>query len=117
MPALVTILWPLLAAAVALGADYASRRLHVTMLAATTASVVAFGVAGVASARSAGDFRRARVAVLAGAALFAAGRFTWLVSTGATRPAAAVAALLDFGFAAMSGVLGVAREARRAQKR
>jgi hypothetical protein len=108
--------WALAAAAacVSLAADYACRRFHVTMLVATTVAVLAFGVAGAAGARSClgsgRDVRRARVAVLAGAALFAAMSFAWLFRV----PGAVVAALLDFGFAALAGVLGVAREARRA---
>jgi hypothetical protein len=117
MPRPSRILWPVLAAAASVAADYGCRRLRVTLLIATTIAVVAFGVAGVGSARD-GRAREARAAVLAGAAIFAAGDFAWLVASETARSGTAVvAALLDFGFAALSGILGVARQARRARKR
>ena len=108
-----------LAAIASAGADYACRRLHVPSLLATSLVVVCFGVSGAAAARLSlargEDLRRARVAVLFGAALFAALSSALLVGLAGTRgAAAAVAGLLDFGFAALAGLLGVAREARRA---
>jgi hypothetical protein len=102
----------LLAAFVSALAEHLCRRFHAPTVVATTIAALAFGVAGALAARRSG-VRLAGFAVLVGAAVFAAAGYVILVRAGVRPAAALVGALLDFGFAAAAGALGVARTSRR----